>query len=116
MRLDRVAARRSLGRLKADLDGKFLLGEASFRAVYAGFSCWATAGEVVSPADDGLSSAISELDLSPEDWDACFFASLAVSGGATWDRIGDPEARREFWRWYLEEAVPRAFAEAEGLA
>jgi hypothetical protein len=110
---DTARGREVLGGLKADLDERLLLGETVFAAVYAGFSCWATARDVLAPEADTLPPAESELQLSPEDWDPCFFSSLALAGGATWDGLGDPQIRGAFWRWFLEEAVPDALEKAQ---
>jgi hypothetical protein len=109
---DKARERDVLGELKADLDERLLLGEAFFAAVYAGFSCWATVRDVLAPEATTLPPAESELQLPPEDWDPCFFSSLALAGGATWDGLGDPQIRGAFWRWYLEEAVPNALEKA----
>jgi Immunity protein Imm5 len=108
---DTARGQELLGEVKADLDERLLLGEAFFTAVYAGFSCWAAARDVLAP-EAAPPPAESELQLSPEEWDPCFFSSLALAGGATWDGQGDPRIRRAFWRWYLEEAVPDALERA----
>ena len=54
-----------------------------------------------------------DYDVDSEDWDASFLAAMAAAGG----EVGDPDAsdgrRREFWKWYLREAVPAAW-NAEG--
>jgi Immunity protein Imm5 len=68
--------------------------------------------DVLAPEATTLPPAESELQLPPEDWDPCFFSSLALAGGATWDGLGDPQIRGAFWRWYLEEAVPNALEKA----
>lgn len=101
-----------LVKVKAYLDNKLLLGREYFAAIYAGFSSWAVARDVLS--QDPAMSIIgnTELEISPEEWDPCFLASLAVTGGATWEGTGATDARREFWHWYLTVAVPQAFAAA----
>lgn len=97
-----------LAHLRKSLDDKLLLGPDVFPAVYAGFAGWAAARDMLGgPRATGL--AQSELDVDPQDWDACFQASIAVAGAATWeDGGGDREQRRQFWRWYLTEAIPNA--------
>jgi hypothetical protein len=83
-----------------------------FRPTYAGYAALAAAASALfdSEAPDGA----SELDFDPYSWDACFFASLAASGGATWEEgVGDDVARRTFWEWYLgvaEAALTRSSA------
>ena len=100
-----------LGILKASLDGKFALGENYFAAIYAGFSCWAVARDALARCTS-VESVDSELSIAPEEWDACFLASLAVAGGAIWEDVGDNDSRRAFWLWYLGAAIPHALHEA----
>ena len=48
-----------------------------------------------------------EIEIDPDEWTACFFASATYCGGASWEQgIGDDLKRREFWEWFLDEAVP----------
>jgi len=49
-------------------------------------------------ADDG--------DIDPDNWEAAYVAAIAAAGYPD----EDVEARRAFWRWYLDEAVPTAWA------
>jgi Immunity protein Imm5 len=103
---------REMDKLKNYLDTSLARGEACYPAVCAGFSAWAVARDVVSLgcglADTGSGS--SELEITPEDWSPCFFASLALAGGAVWDGMGGSNIRRQFWTWYLLEAVPLALS------
>ena len=50
-----------------------------------------------------------DRDLDPYDWDASFFASVAAAHGAPWEASSDGSARREFWRWYIREAIRTAW-------
>jgi hypothetical protein len=56
---------------------------------------------------------LDEEELDYDQWDASYHASLAAAGTGPREPGGDSaEAvtrRREFWRWYLSEAVPAAF-------
>ena len=99
-----------LAESKTALDNKFLLGEDYFQGVYAGFAMWAAARNVAygNEIDD---EASSEMDLEPEEWDASFFASMAWAGGAVWEgEIADSDKRREFWTWFINEALPAALS------
>ena len=96
--------------VKTYLDNKFLLGSEYFPAIYAGFACWAVARDVLSWVHGGPARGESEREISPEDWDPCFLASLAVTGGAVWEEGEESDKRREFWSWYLTAAVPEAFS------
>ena len=106
-RQPRCPRRLETGEVQAMLDGKFLLENPPFPAIYAGFACWAAARSLFLP--EPSTEAESELELDPTLWDASFYASLAWSGGATWENgAGDPIRRCEFWTWWLDEAIPEA--------
>ena len=96
--------------LKTYLDDKFLLGEKYFRGIYAGFSCWAAVGTVLY---DSLSETEEEgeINIPPEKLDSSFHSALAISNGAIWAEIGDTEARKEFWNWYFDIAIPNVWQE-----
>jgi hypothetical protein len=95
---------------RADLEEKLFLDEEVFPSVYAGFTCWVAASKVllgigIWPDCD------PETALDMELWDASFFASTAYSGGAVWaetDVVRGPIKRREYWEWFLREAIPQA--------
>jgi hypothetical protein len=91
--------------LKTSLDDMFELGDDFFPAIYAGFACWAAVRDVIGhiPKEPDVNS---EIDIDPELWSPCFFASLAVSRGATWEPGSDPDQRRRYWEWYLINAIP----------
>jgi hypothetical protein len=104
---------RNLLEVKTYLDNKLLLGQEYFPAVYAGFASWAVARDVLlSRSSSEPMPGESEFQIPPDEWDPCFFASLAITGGATWEGVGTPDVRRDFWDWYLATAVPEAFAAA----
>ncbi|HSE15781.1 MAG TPA: Imm5 family immunity protein [Pyrinomonadaceae bacterium] len=103
-----------LSESKAALADKLLLGQEYFCAVYAGFASWAAARNVVygSPI---ISDASSEIDIDPDEWDASFYASLAWSGGAVWEQVADSDKRKEFWIWFINDALPQALSYAGSL-
>lgn len=80
-----------------------LVGSASIRAGYVALG---------DEDFDSDASKAAELDQNrdPYDLDAGFYAAAAFSG----DMYGGTEAnvakRRQFWRWYLKNAVPIAWA------
>jgi len=61
--------------------------------------------EIPAGADD------EDLDLDMMSPD--YFASLAEASFFG-EPDEDPEARRRFWRWYLDEAVPAAYRSVDG--
>jgi hypothetical protein len=50
--------------------------------------------------------------VSPEEHDGSYMASVALAGGSPWTPGSDPARRREFWQWWLREAVPAAWRAA----
>lgn len=103
-----------LASIKTYLDDKFVLGDGVFPAIYAGFSCWAAARGVIIGLE-AHDTAKSELELEPESWHASYLASLALTGGAVWEEAGsNPSIRREFWLWYLSDAVSDACSKVAG--
>jgi hypothetical protein len=99
-------------KVKTYLDNKFPLGQEYFPAIYAGFAAWSVARYILFWDHVKALRGNTELDISPEDWDPCFYASLAVTGGAVWENICESDTRREFWQWYLTSAIPDAFTAA----
>lgn len=77
-------------------------------AVSAGLAYWAVARNLVFGRPEEPGDVDGEMDLDPDDWSPCFYAANAAANGPTWLDGSDPAARREFWRWYLLEAVPTA--------
>jgi hypothetical protein len=96
--------------LRAYLDEKLYLDEEDSPSVYAGFTCWMAAGNVILGVEVSPNCK-PETELDMEEWDASFHASLPYSGGAIWaetDVVNGPIKRREYWEWFLREAIPQA--------
>ena len=80
--------------------------EEYFTAVYAAFACF-SATKVVLSGFELPAFGQPEIEVDPDAWTAAFLASMAYCGGATWEKgVGDDLKRREFWEWFLNEAVP----------
>jgi hypothetical protein len=47
-------------------------------------------------------------DVDPLDHDSSHLAAIAAAGGPPWHAGSDVERRRQFWRWWLDDAVPAA--------
>ena len=95
--------------LKVEVDNVLCAGESHFHASYAGSATVAAAQTVVR--DEILDESVSgEKILVVQHWGSAFWASCAFAGGAVWeDGVDtDDEARRRFWLWYLDTAIPRA--------
>ena len=56
-----------------------------------------------------VDTAITDADVNPDEPDAAFCAAAAYADGTVWVQGSDREKRREFWEWWLNEAVPRAW-------
>jgi hypothetical protein len=97
-----------VGEVRVYLESISLRDEEDFSPVYAGYACWAAVGNVLLDIEI-WPECKPELELDIELWDASFFASLAYSGGAVWEEsVGGPIKRREYWEWFLREAIPQA--------
>ena len=49
---------------------------------------------------------LTDADIDPDDMDASFFAASVYANGAVWNLESGPLLRREFWEWWLKQAVP----------
>ncbi|VBB06148.1 immunity protein imm5 [Lucifera butyrica] len=84
----------------------------SSMACYVGF---ATIGAVCtsyldkSLVSDHIDSRVLDDELDPFSWDASYYAAIAYAGGASTEENSSIDKRREFWLWYLNEAVPKAY-------
>ena len=97
--------------LDVEVENALSEGESHFRASYAGFATVAAARTVVR--DEILDESVSgEIVLAVPHWGSAFWASCAFAGGAVWedDMDTDDEARRRFWLWYLDTAIPGALS------
>lgn len=76
-------------------------GEAAARAVY------------VAMYDEDLEKPeLLDDDLDASDWDCAFWGACAWSGGIPGQTGWNQEAYKEYWLWYLDEAIPEAWASA----
>jgi hypothetical protein len=51
-------------------------------------------------------------DLDPTDWDCAFWGACAWSGAIPGQADWNHEAYKEYWLWYLDAAIPEAWASA----
>ena len=98
--VDRAASalREDVDRLGVDLDRK----EAFFAGILAVHLGWEAWDGDLDPDFFDLEKRDSELDALPGE----AIAARALAGD-------DPDARREYWRWYITEAFPAAYAVSE---
>ena len=88
-------------------DAVHLAVDRPFPEVAAGFAAVQALGtamydEFFDP--DSLDPARPDED-DPESHDSAYYAAVAEAGGMPGDPDADRERRREFWRWWLGEAV-----------
>lgn len=53
--------------------------------------------------------SLTDEDVDAYEHDAVFAAAADYAGGATWQPESDAGKRREFWHWWLKEALPAAW-------
>jgi len=80
-------------------------------AAYAGHAAVAVVQTALS--DEMIDEDIeSDEELELGEWDAALFAAAAYAGDLPWGGHLDPHRLREFWRWYLDTALPEAYSSA----
>ena len=96
------------GEFHTEVNNLFEHGEDAFASVYAGMACFSAINTILYDADFE-SIGQYEKNISPDDWSACFYASLAVSGSAVWENKNGSHERLRYWHWYLDNAIPWAW-------
>lgn len=80
-------------------DNALYVGYASINALYV----------VLNDEDfDEDNEDLLDQDLDPYTWDTAFYSSLAYSESEQYNEETKIRKRREFWLWYLDEAIPKA--------
>ena len=51
----------------------------------------------------------TDRDRDPDTWDESCLGALAYAGGGAWQAKSSPARRREYWQWFLDQAVPAAY-------
>lgn len=85
--------------------------ESYFKAALVGFAATHTVSIALSDERLMVYGDDSDLDddYDPESWDTSYYTSLAYTDNEPWDENSNVEKRREFWLWYITEAVPQAY-------
>lgn len=91
----------SKGEHEAAINVGFAAGRAVFTALH---------DEDFDPHN--IDDDLMDEDLDVNEWDASFNAAAAYAGGFPWEENSSSTRRREFWEWYLNEAVPLAWTSA----
>jgi Immunity protein Imm5 len=55
---------------------------------------------------DHLDDSLSDGSKDPESLDTSYNASILAAKGSPQDPTSSVPARRRFWKWYLDEAIP----------
>ena len=76
--------------------------------------------EIVGTVEDAAGEAnelhVTDADIDPDDMDASFFAASVYANGAVWNLESGPLLRREFWEWWLKQAVPLSWNSISGAS
>lgn len=88
------------------------IGEDNNISIYAGTS--AVKALFVAVQDEQFDESNidyqrTDADVDVYDLDTSYFAAAAYAHGSIWEPDSDPAKRREFWEWWLQEAVPAAW-------
>lgn len=87
-------------------DVAFLVGRGSVCAAYV-----ASSDELLEPDEDaGFTRQDLEDPQDPDYWDCAFWIAGAQAGGMPWVKKFKKKKYGEFWVWYLDVAVPMAWA------
>jgi hypothetical protein len=115
-RLSRSAARKLFEEYQA-CDESLMSGpESTADAANALLVCAAATGALyVALWDERFSSweidsSLPNNSIDAFDFDTALTASIVYANGGPWDKSADPIKRRDFWLWWLKEAVPAAAA------
>lgn len=91
-----------------------LIYEGEFLAeINAGFAAASAASIAVTDElfeEDKLEDSTLDEELDPYEWDAGYYASIAYSDSGTSDHTSESVLRRQFWSWYLNDAVPATWS------
>jgi hypothetical protein len=66
---------------------------------------WVAVGDEVLSTAAGVTHEELTDPKDPDLWDPAFFAAGAWAGGMPWAPSFSADAYREFWLWYLDEAI-----------
>jgi hypothetical protein len=104
---DATDATRVAGELWAHVDNLILTAgrEAPLHAGYAASRALMAALRDEPLDAPGGDPQASDQGRDPRRLDTAFIASGAVAGGPPWQPGTDPDARRAFWTWWLDQAA-----------
>ena len=62
-----------------------------------------------NPDYDTADNDIDDEELAPDSYETSYMCASAAAGGLNWMPVEqvDVDARRNFWIWYLDEAIPK---------
>lgn len=86
-----------------DIQSKDIPFCAGMAAVAAGFT--AIMDETLEPRKGISLEQLHDPD-DPDQWDCAFWAAAAHAGGMPWATGFDKNRYRDFWIWYLDQAIP----------
>jgi hypothetical protein len=88
----------------ADKQPAYHVGRASVCAAFV------AASDELLDVDQGLTLEEMENPEDPDQWDCAYWIAAAQAGGMPWEPGFDKLKYQAFWNWYLDVAVPAAWA------
>ena len=84
-------------------------GEGDFAAMFVGHAAANTVvSALIKDNFDAIPSVDDDDDLDAESFDPSFLCASAAAGGLPGHEASSVARRREFWTWYLDEAIRQA--------
>jgi hypothetical protein len=82
-------------------------------AMFVGLAAANTVIEaLIANNDDAIPNVDDDEEMDPETYDVSYLCASAAARGLN-ARPADAEARRDFWTWYLNQAIPEAYSLAD---
>ncbi|MCP4180765.1 MAG: hypothetical protein GY756_23645 [bacterium] len=59
--------------------------------------------------ENSIDFEVTDEDVDPYTSDSSYSAAMVYAHGSIWNDFSNKQKRKEFWEWWLKEAVPKAW-------